>query len=333
MTQKELYDSTDIIGGYNNANTSEYYTNFMMVTPAENIVDGMKLQAAMLFDSVMPEDKFEKEKGIVLEELAKSFSKASEQIDRNILSVIYEGHSLSLPTLGTYTTIENMNRDEVYNFYKNYYVPNNMIISVVGNFNTSEMLKNIKEIYGEVKPGVITYPQNVQLRSGFENFSHSNYNKAFHRFYNGDNTQLQLFFKIDPPKNLELFELLQLVLDNKKDSIKAELNKSFSDQIEGLEFTTKQFPVINYLQTTLIVKDAENIDKIRNQLLDMLFDINFSIAKETIETESIKARTRFLQNTEKPHMFGIYNAGLFAEYGIEANTSFLFRKRIYFCFK
>ena len=317
MTQKELYDSTDIIGGYNNANTAEYYTNFMMVTPAENIVDGMKLQAAMLFDSVVPEDKFEKEKGIVLEEIAKSLGKASEQIDRNILSVIYEGHALSLPTLGTYSTIENMKRDDVYNFYKNYYVPNNMIISVVGNFNSSEMLKSINEIYGKVKPGVVNHPQNVHLRSGFENFSNSNYNKAFHLFYNGENTQVQLFFKIDQPKNLELFELVQLVLDNKKDSIKTELNKLFSDQIEGLEFTIIQFPVINYLQSTLIVKDEENIDKIRNQLLEMFHNINFSIAVETVESEAIKSRTRFLQNTEKPHMFGIYNAGLFAEYGIE----------------
>ncbi len=317
MTQKELYDSTDIIGGYNNANTSEYYTNFMMVTPAENILDGMKLQSAMLFDSVIPEDKFEKEKGIVLEEIAKSLGKSREQIDRNILSVIYEGHALSLPTLGTYTTIENMNRDDVYNFYKNYYVPNNMIISLVGNFNTSEMLKNIKEVYGKVKPGVVNYPINAKLKSGFENFIHLNYNKAIHRFYNGENTQLQLFFEIDQPENLELFELVQLVLDNKEDSIKTELNKSFSDRIEGIEFTTKQFPVINYLQATLILNDDKNIDQIRSRLLDLLLDIKFSIAKETIEAEAIKARTRFLQNTEKPHMFGIYNAGLFAEYGIE----------------
>ena len=64
MTQKELYDATDKIGGYNNANTSEYYTNFMMVTPSENILEGMKLQSAMLFNSVMPEDKFEKEKAL-----------------------------------------------------------------------------------------------------------------------------------------------------------------------------------------------------------------------------------------------------------------------------
>ncbi len=38
-------------------------------------------------------------------------------------------------------------------------------------------------------------------------------------------------------------------------------------------------------------------------------------------TEEIKVKTEFLKNTEKPHMFGIYNASLFAEYGIEAILS------------
>jgi predicted Zn-dependent peptidase len=72
-TQKQLYDDTDRIGGYNNANTSEYFTNYMMVTPADNIVNGMEIQADMLFNSILPVDKFQKEKGIVLEEISKSF--------------------------------------------------------------------------------------------------------------------------------------------------------------------------------------------------------------------------------------------------------------------
>ncbi len=239
MTQKELYDSTDIIGGYNNANTGEYYTNFMMVTPAENILDGMKLQAAMLFDSVIPEDKFEKEKGIVLEEIAKSMAKSNEQLERNVLSIIYEGHALSLPTLGTYSTIKNMNRDDVYNFYKNYYNPNNMIVSVIGNFNSTQMLENIKEIYGNNKPGIVKQLSNSNLSTGFESFTNYNLGKVFHRFYNGENTHLQMFFELDQPANLEYFEILQIILDNNNEKIKDELNKKYGNQIQGVEFSTR----------------------------------------------------------------------------------------------
>ncbi len=321
MTQKELYDSTDIIGGYNNANTGEYYTNFMMVTPSENILEGMKLQSAMLFDSVIPDEKFEKEKGIVLEEIAKSISKQNEQIERNILSIIYDGHALSLPTLGTYSTIENMERDDVYKFYKNYYSPNNMIISVIGNFNSSKMLDDIKDLYGNIKPGMVDQNSNTNLATAFDLCENYNAGKVFHRFYNGENTHLQLFFELESPNNLEFFEVLQLVLDNNKDRIKAELKKKFGEQIEGVEFSTRNYPALNYLKASLILKDGNNLEVLQKSFHDLIAQVKFEIPKETISTESIKTRTKFLQNTEKPHMFGIYNASLFAEYGIEAILS------------
>lgn len=317
MTQKELYDSTDIIGGYNNANTAEYFTNFMMVTPSENIVEGMKLQAAMLFDSVIPEEKFEKEKGIVLEEIAKMLAKSNEQIERNLIPIIYEGHALSLPTVGTYSTIANMNRDDVYSFYKNYYVPNNMIISVIGNFNSSEMLNNIKEIYGKAKPSTVEYPQIVGLENGFNTFTYNNNNKVFHRFYSGENTQLQYFFEVDQPANLELFDILEIVLDENKDKIKTELNNLYGTQVQGVEFSIKDFPVKNYIQAALILTNENELEKIGKTFVELLYKVKFEIPEETIKNESVKARTRFLQNTEKPHMFGIYNADIFAEYGIE----------------
>jgi len=319
LKQKELYDATDKIGGYNNANTSEYYTNFMMVTPTENIEKGMELQAGMLFNSVLPEKKFEKEKGIVLEEIAKSLANPREQLDRNKLSILYKGHALSLPTLGTYETIKNMNRDEVYEFYKNYYVPNNMIVSVIGNFDSENMLKSLKDIYGIVKPGSVVYPINSGLATGFNKITQSDNDKnVFHRFYSGKDLQMQIFFELETPTNKEFYELLEMSLDDKVDSIKSNLNEKFNDSVEEFKFYTKETPVKNYLEVSLKLSDQTNLDNIGNELISTLRKTKFELSKEAVNTESVKARTRFLKNTEKPHMFGIYNAGLFAEEGIEA---------------
>ncbi|MEE8479071.1 MAG: pitrilysin family protein, partial [Candidatus Neomarinimicrobiota bacterium] len=168
-TQKQLYDDTDRIGGYNNANTSEYFTNYMMVTPTDNIVNGMEIQADMLFNSILPEGKFQKEKRIILEEISKSLSSPAEQLNRNLISILYKGHALSLPTLGTYTTIEAMRKDIVYKYYKNNYVPNNMILSVIGNFNTDDMLNNINNIFGKYPPREVTSNINGNWSVGLDN--------------------------------------------------------------------------------------------------------------------------------------------------------------------
>ena len=82
-TQQKLYDDVDLIGGYNNANTGHYFTNYMMVTPTDNIKKGMEIQADMLFNSILPKDKFEKEKeiGMVKEGKEKTyFLKSTSQL-------------------------------------------------------------------------------------------------------------------------------------------------------------------------------------------------------------------------------------------------------------
>src|SRR3989339_1462592 len=223
--QKQLYDDVDMIGGYNNASTTEFYTNFMMVTPTENIRKGMEIQADMLFNSTLPVEKFEKEKGIVLEEISKSLANPQEQFGRNTLSIIYNGHALSLPTLGTYSTIQSMSRDEVNTFYKNNYVPNNMIMSIIGNFETKKMLSLIKEIYGKVKPGQIVRNENSELATGFQfpKFQAIKTNTAYYRFYDGEDTVLQLFYTLPQSQSLEYFQLMDLVLEKNQEAFQTSL--------------------------------------------------------------------------------------------------------------
>ena len=319
MKQKELYDAVDRIGGYNNASTSEYYTNYMMVTPAEHIDEGMRIQAGMLFDSILPEDKFEKEKGIVLEEIARSLAKPNEQMERNVISVIYKGHALSLPTLGTYETIKGMARDDVNNFYKNYYVPNNMIMSVIGNFKSDKMLDTIKEIYGKARPGVVQLPSIAEWGTGFDKLSQDMGNEmhVYHRFYSGDNTKLQIFYPL-PDAPLEYYSLLSISLDKKKENIQAGLDKTFPGIIDGIEFQIRNYKISKCLQVTLVLKDDSEVSGVEKYMETGLRNLDLSLTNEVVMAEAVKANTRFLQNVEKPHMFGIYNAGLIAEYGLEA---------------
>ncbi|GBD86243.1 putative zinc protease AlbF [bacterium BMS3Abin03] len=320
LTQKELYDATDRIGGYNNANTGEYYTNYMMVTPAENIYEGMKLQADMLFHSTMPGKKFEKEKGIVMEEIAKSLANPEEQAERNISSIIYKGHALSLPTLGTYATIKGMKRDDVYSFYKNFYVPNNMIMSVIGNFNSEDMIEKIKKVYGIISPGNINLHESPNWGTGFEQPKNNSKiaGETYHRFYKGTQTQVDLVYNL--PGNLPsaFFELLDLSLSIKKDSLKNYLDEKYPGAISDISFSTRTNPVKKYLTVTIKFKNDSALINITDYFIDKMKKQNLSLAPEIITTEAVKTRTDFYKYIEKPHYFGIFNADEIAEYGIES---------------
>jgi len=319
-TQQELYDDADLIGGYNNANTGEYYTNFMMVTPAEHIQAGMEIQADMVFRSILPEEKYQKEKGIVLEEIAQSLSREETQIEKNLQSILYQGHSLSLPTLGTYSTIESLPLEQVRQFYNENYVPNNMILSVIGNFDSKEMLVWVKDIYGKPGPGSVIRPKDANLKTGFAP-SGFKPGKLYHRSHSDSTTLIYLAFVLPQNPVPGFFDLMRETLSSKIEKVQTDSHKKFGSNIQTISPELRLSPIGNFLGLKVTVRSGENIDTIIPYLTDAVHRMKFSMTKESLTAFAAADKTAFFKNLEKPHMFGIYNAHVFAQQGIDGFLS------------
>ncbi|MBK9304328.1 MAG: insulinase family protein [bacterium] len=158
MTQEELYAAADRLGAWNNAHTSDFFTNFIMIVPSAKLAEGVALQAGMLFHSTLPADKFEKERGIVVGEIVQGRDRDEDPAGGILRDAAFAGSSLALPTLGTLSTIEHLNRDDVDAFYHQHYVPNNMITTVAGGFDRDAVLALLREHFGAVPPGTVQRP-------------------------------------------------------------------------------------------------------------------------------------------------------------------------------
>ncbi len=318
-TQRELYDATDLIGGYNNANTGDYYTNFMMVMPAEHKIAGMEIQADMLFNSTLPEEKFEKEKGIVLEEIAQSLSKPATQMEYNLSAEMYKGHSLSLPTLGTYATIEHMTRDAVNDYYTSTYLPNNMILSAIGNFDSATMLAEINRIYGAAAPGSIFRPSDSILKTGMDEpvVGDLPADLWLDRYYGGEVPTLHQIYTIDGDQPQGFMQLLDMALKENKTRLETVLKETYPEIVDGLSVVLHSSPIANYVEMKVNLKLESQLDEISQLLNKTVKKTKFRIPSTTLASMATKEKTAFLQNVEKPHMFGIYNAFDLAVYGID----------------
>jgi hypothetical protein len=315
--QRKLYDDVDRIGGYNNASTAEFYTNFMMVTPTEQIKKGMEIQSDMLFNSILPVDKFEKEKGIVLEEISKSMAAPQDQLERNTLAFLYPGHALSTSTLGTYKTIQTMFRDSVNAFYKNYYVPNNMILSVIGNFKTVPMFALLKEYYGKAKPHSVTLPHDPDWATGFDVPARKMaIASPGAGTYDGSDKVIQLFYPLPQDGSSEFFDLLGIVTDKAKDGIQSSLKKEFPKIVKSFAVSRRLSHLGNYLEATILLNGAVDSAALSASVSSKLADISFALPDESVKSEVTKIRTEYFKNIEKPHMFGIYNSNDIVKSGI-----------------
>ena len=287
--------------------------------PAEHKIAGMEIQADMLFNSILPEEKFEKEKGIVLEEIAQSLSKPATQMEYNLSAELYKGHSLSLPTLGTYATIEHMTREAVNHYYTSTYLPNNMILSAIGNFDSATMLVDINRIYGAAAPGSIFRPTDSILKTGMTQPVATPLTDVswLDRYYGGEVPTLHQIYTLRSDQPQGFLQLLEMALKDHQPRIETELKEAWPESVDGLSMQVHSSPIANYVELKLNLKNESNARAISKQLKKAIGKTKFKIASTTLASMATKEKTAFLQNVEKPHMFGIYNAFDLAVSGID----------------
>ncbi|MBU1707115.1 insulinase family protein, partial [bacterium] len=153
-SQQDIEDAFDRLSGYNNAQTTKDYTTFMILAEKDRFADALDLQSDMLLHSVLPPEQIEKEKGIVIEEIGQGISNDPEYLIHLAFNrLAWEGTPYAYPVLGTRESVQAMEREKLFDYYKQHYTPDNMSLLVIGDFYPREMTELLEETYGKAKPG------------------------------------------------------------------------------------------------------------------------------------------------------------------------------------
>jgi predicted Zn-dependent peptidase len=176
QTREEISNRFDSKGVYYNAFTRKDFVTFLITTPTEFLEDAVRNQADMLLHSILPPKEFEKEKEVVLEEMTKDRDRPENILDEFFDSHAFAGTPYERPVIGYPNTIKAVTREEVFDFYKNLYVPNNMTAIVIGNFDTEEVIELFEEVYGSMLPKPIP---KVEIPKGFFPEGRRIYKKEF----------------------------------------------------------------------------------------------------------------------------------------------------------
>lgn len=136
----------DKLGGELNAFT----TKEEIVFHATVLKEDLGRAAALLFELVtspsFPENEIEKEKSVVIDEINSYKDSPSEDIYDKFEEMLFKGHPLSKPILGTAGSVKKINRDELISFVKKNFVPERMAFTVVADIEESLMEKEVKKL-------------------------------------------------------------------------------------------------------------------------------------------------------------------------------------------
>jgi predicted Zn-dependent peptidase len=146
---KEIASTLDRVGGQLNAFSSKEFTCYYAKVIDQHIDIALELLSDLLLNSVFNEKEIEREKKVIIEEI-KMYEDAPDELVHEMFSQnLWKNSSWGQPILGTEEIINRIQRDDIVNFYKDFYTPGNTIVSIAGNFDHARVIQKLEELFEE----------------------------------------------------------------------------------------------------------------------------------------------------------------------------------------
>jgi len=130
--------------------------NVAMSTLTRNLERTLQLFAQVLMTPAFRDDKVELARKLTLESLRRQNDDPKAVADRELGKAIFRGTPLGrIPTFGT---VRSISRDDMVAFHKKYYHPNNVILSIAGDFNSKEIIASLNRVFAGWKKEPVEFP-------------------------------------------------------------------------------------------------------------------------------------------------------------------------------
>jgi zinc protease len=150
------------VGGQSNAYTNEDATVFWQTFPAQYLPLVLWLEADRMASLRIEEKVFQTEREVVKEERR---MRVENQPYGRLNEIVYDQaftvHPYKHPTIGSMKDLEAASIDDVRDFFRTYYVPNNATLVIVGDFDTKEATALVQQYLGRVPKSTRPVPRDI----------------------------------------------------------------------------------------------------------------------------------------------------------------------------
>ena len=119
---------------------------------------GLELLSDLLMRPIFPQEYVDKEKERTLAEIQSAQDRPQVIAGWAFNELVYQNHPLHRPSHGYPQTVERLTREDLLEFHKRYFVPNNVILSIVGDFRVPELLPKIEKAFGTWESKPVVFP-------------------------------------------------------------------------------------------------------------------------------------------------------------------------------
>lgn len=131
-TNREISNEIEKIGGDFNAYTTNERTCFYVKVLKKHFHKAVEILAEILQQPLFAEEHIAKEKNVVLKEIDMVHDEPSYYQWILLQQNLFKKAPCKFPTYGDRKVIKNLTKEKVVNYFQKYYVPNNMVVAIVG---------------------------------------------------------------------------------------------------------------------------------------------------------------------------------------------------------
>jgi len=278
-------------GATNNAFTSSDITNYYQVLPKENYELALFIEADRMQNLAFEPIAFDTQKEVVMEEFKQRYiNQPYGDVMALLKDMVYPNHPYKWSTIGL--NLEHIQSFDILNtqkFYQQFYAPNNAVLSVSGNFNTSELKEKIQQYFGSISAKILPQfsiaPQSEQTQKKSQTVYKDVPLNAYYQAY-----------KIPPNASMEYLyaDLLTGILASDGTGIlykKLVVDEELCSDV-GV-FLSNEVEEGLMIVVAMLNQGVE-MEKVAGIINEVLQNLNSYITDEFLQREKLKCETSFM---------------------------------------
>src|SRR5690606_143329 len=159
----QILNRLEQVGGDLNAYTTKEYTCLHASFLNPHLERALDLFEDVLFHSTFPANEIEKEKGVILDEMASYLDSPEESIMDDFEDLLFKGTGLGHNILGLEDDLKSLQKDDVLDFMQKNYDTNEIVIAIGGNYSLAQVERLGNKIFGKLKSNTRTKQDKVSF--------------------------------------------------------------------------------------------------------------------------------------------------------------------------
>ncbi len=149
-------------GGVENAGTTKDFTFYYQKLAPDRLDLSIELEADRMRNLIMDPDETLSERDVVMEERRMRYEDDPQSlVYEDVVAAAFKNHPYRWPVIGWMPDLKTITRDDLWEYYRARYIPNNALIVVAGDIDVEAIMKKIKKEFGPIPKGPGIKPLNV----------------------------------------------------------------------------------------------------------------------------------------------------------------------------